>query len=118
MEFTEKDIEQIKHALMPFIARFTSDVTEISIVPKKTFIGMEYLDINTNDIRMTPRVFQSLRIQGEANPFQSEDESEFLYIALTWRWENFGGGSNGSGFARVWMQKDYSGRYSISNVRF
>lgn len=118
MEFTEKNIEQIKHVLMTVIARFTSDVTAISIEPKKTFIGTEYLDIETNNIRMSPCLFKSLCIQGEATPCQRVDESEYLYIVLTWRWKSFGGGSNGTEFAIVWMQQNFDGGYSVTDIRF
>lgn len=116
MEFTEKNIEQIKHALMPFIARFTSDVTAISVEPKKSFNGTEYLDITTNNIRMTPCVFKSLFINGEANVCKDEDGNEVLWVGLLWRWKSFGGGFNGTELATVWMRKSFSG-YVITEIR-
>lgn len=116
MKFTEKNIEQIKHALMPFIARFTSDVTVISIEPKKSFNGPEYLDIATNNIRMSPCVFQSLFINGEASICKDENGKDFLSVRLLWRWKSFGGGSNGTELATIWMYPSFNG-YSISDIR-
>lgn len=116
MEFTKRDIEQIRHALTPFIARFTPDVTAISIEPKKSFNGAEYLDIATNNIRMTPCVFQSLFINGEARVCKDEEGNEALWVGLSWRWKSFSGGSNGTELATVWMRKSFNG-YVITEVR-
>lgn len=117
MEFTEKDIDKIKHALMTFIARFTSDVTAISIEPKKSLNSTEYLDIATNNIRMTPCVFPSLCINGEARVCKDEEGNEVLWVRLSWRWKSFGGGSNGVELATVWMRQDFFGKYSITDIR-
>ncbi len=100
---------------MPFIARFTSDVTTISIEPKKSFNGEEYLDIATNNIRMTPCVFKSLFIKGEANVCKDEEDNEVLWVGLSWSWRNFGGGFNGTELATVWMRKGFNG-YDITEV--
>lgn len=116
MEFTEKNIEQIKHALMPIIARFTHDVTAISIKPKKSFNGKEYLDIATNNIRMTPCVFPALCIIGEARIYKDDEGNESLWVGLSWRWKSFSGGSNGTELATIWMRKSFNG-YDITDVR-
>lgn len=115
MKFTEKNIEQIKHELMTFISRFTSDVTAISIEPNKTFDGTEYLDITTNNIRMIPCVFQSLYIQGEAKEYKDEHDNECLWVRLLWCWKSFSGGSNGTELATLRMRKGLSG-YVISEI--
>ncbi len=116
MEFTEKIIEQIKAELLPVISRFTSDVTDISIEPKKSFNGTEYLDISTNDTRMTPRVFRSLSIRGEARACRGDNDAEHISVMLSWRWETFDGGSNGAELARIWMHPRFNGD-SISDIR-
>ena len=116
MEFTEKIIEQIKAELLPAISRFTSDATAISIEPKKSFKGTEYLDISTNDIRMTPYVFRALSIRGEARVCKGDNDAEHISVMLSWRWETFDGGSNGAELARIWMYPSFNG-YSISDIR-
>lgn len=115
MEFTEKNIEALKTALMPVIGRFTNDVREINVILRKSFNGEDYLDITTNNIRMTPCVFSALSIQGEAKTYKDEHENEMLWVMLSWRWESFGGGSNGTELATVWMRKGLSG-YSVSEI--
>lgn len=101
MEFTEELINQTKEALQPIIARFTNDVKEISVVIKQTRRGVEYLDIETNEIRMTPCVFKRLHISGEAHNYMDDNNIEYLGVRLLWCWESFNGGSNGTELATI-----------------
>lgn len=109
MEFTEKNIEVLKTALMPVIGRFTNDVREINVEYIRHRISIE-----TNNLCMTPCVFAKLYINGNG----SADNEGNVFISLSWRWETFSGGSNGTELCRLTLRKsDYSDEYLINEIK-
>lgn len=119
MDYNEINLEAVEREIKAIVARFANDVNKVYIDVAKGARNEEYLKVYTDNIRMTPCVFKSLRIEGEGYLLKDESDNDILSFNLHWRWNHHKGGSNGTELISfsMFVPNEY-GSTLIMNMRF
>lgn len=119
MDYKEINLEAVERELKAIVARFANNVDKVYIDVVKGARNEEYLKVYTNNIRMTPCVFKSLRIEGEGYLLKDKGGNDILSFNLDWRWSHHKGGSNGTDLISFSMivPNEYANTL-IMNMRF
>lgn len=88
---------------------------------EKDYRGDDYLTIKSSRFQTMPVIFKELWIEGVVSVYDVEDTDKVgVTVRISYYWESFGGGSNGTdlGTVRYVVDKNMPGKISQDSVRY